>query len=96
MDSIAESGRHPVNISHLVMGVAFAGLVVIWAIVQADIVEGRDVRWLMPGPWVLAGVVGLVASALAARRRTQPTFAEPTARAGTGTDDTSIPRTTNS
>lgn len=84
MDTITESGRHPVNVGHLVMGVAFAGLVVIWAIVQADWVEGRDVRWLLPGPWVLAGAVGLIASALAARRRTQPSFAEP----GTDTETT--------
>lgn len=77
MNTLTDSGRHPVNIGHLVMGVAFAGLVVIWAIVQSDVVEDDEIRWLLPAPWVLAGAIGLVAATLASRRRTQPTFAEP-------------------
>jgi hypothetical protein len=60
--------RHPVNIAHLVMGIAFLGLVGIWAIVQSDLVDGADVRWLMPVPWVFAGAAGLLATTLAARR----------------------------
>ena len=63
------SGRHPVNIGHLVMGVAFAGLVVVWALVAGDVVEGRDIRWLLPMPWVLAGAAGLVGLIAADRRR---------------------------
>ena len=78
MNTLSESGRHPVNVGHLVMGIAFAGLVVIWAIVQADVVENDEIRWLLPAPWVLAGAVGLVAATLASRRRTRPTFAEST------------------
>lgn len=62
------SGRHPVNIAHLVMGIAFLGLVAIWAVIQSDLVEGADVRWLMPVPWVFAGAAGLLATTLAARR----------------------------
>ena len=34
-----ESGRHPVNVGHLVMGLAFAGIVVVWWFVQADLVD---------------------------------------------------------
>lgn len=64
----SESWRHPVNIAHLVMGIAFLGLVGIWAIVQSDLVDGADVRWLMPVPWVFAGAAGLLATTLAARR----------------------------
>jgi hypothetical protein len=56
-------GLHPVNVGHLVMGVAFAGLVVIWALFMSDAVEAHDLRWLLPIPWVAAGVVGLVAAA---------------------------------
>ena len=63
------SGRHPVNIGHLVMGVALLGIVGIWALVQTDTVTGDDVRWLMPIPWVLAGIVGLVATAITGSRR---------------------------
>jgi hypothetical protein len=58
-----ESGTHPVNIGHLVMGLAFAGLVGVWAAVQLDVVPTDDVRWLLPLPWLIAGAAGLVAVA---------------------------------
>jgi hypothetical protein len=63
------SGRHPVNIGHLVMGIAFLGIVGVWALVQSDTVTGDDIRWLMPIPWVVAGVVGLAATAVTGSRR---------------------------
>ena len=63
------SWRHPLNIGHLVMGLAFLGLVVIWTFVITGVVADDDVRWLLPVPWVLAGGAGLLATALAARRR---------------------------
>jgi len=63
------SGRHPVNIGHLVMGLAFVGLVAVWALVQGGVVDHHDVRWLLPLPWVVAGIVGLVASTLTSRDR---------------------------
>ena len=44
------SGRHPVNLTQLVMGVAFAGLLVVWALFEADIATGADLRWLLPIP----------------------------------------------
>ena len=61
--------RHPVNVGHLVMGIAFLGLVGVWALVQGDVVGGRDVRWLLPLPWVLAGLAGLLAIGLSGSRR---------------------------
>lgn len=64
-----ERGRHPVDVGHLVMGIAFIGLVAIWAVVESDAVQGEDVRWLLPVPWVLAGVVGLLVTTLVPRRR---------------------------
>jgi hypothetical protein len=57
------AGRHPVNIGHLVMGVAFLGLVVIWALIESGAASASDLRWMLPVPWVAAGVVGLVATA---------------------------------
>ena len=63
------SGRHPVNIGHLVMGLAFVGLVGVWALVQGDVVHGADIRWLLPVPWVLAGIAGLLATTLSGRDR---------------------------
>ena len=51
------SGWHPVNITHLVMGVAFAGMVLVWALVQADVVATDGLRWLMPACWSATGSV---------------------------------------
>ena len=64
-----QSGRHPVNVGHLVMGIAFLGLVGVWALIQTDAVGGDDVRWLLPVPWVLAGLAGLLAIGLSGSKR---------------------------
>jgi hypothetical protein len=64
-----ESGRHPVNVGHLVMGLAFLGLVGVWALIQGDVVQGDDIRWLLPVPWVIAGIAGLLATTLSSRSR---------------------------
>jgi hypothetical protein len=64
------TGRHPVDIAHLVMGVAFAGMTLVWALVVSDVVGDDDIRWLLPVPWVLAGVAGLVGLVVSDRRRT--------------------------
>jgi len=56
------AGVHPVNIGHLVMGVAFTGLVVIWALIKAGSADASDLRWLLPIPWVAAGAAGLIAT----------------------------------
>ncbi len=61
--------RHPVNVSHLVMGIAFAGMVLVWALIAGDVVGEGDLQWLLPIPWVSAGIAGLVAMAVGARRR---------------------------
>lgn len=56
------SWRHPVNTGHLVMGVAFAGILAVWALFATDTVDADDLRWLSPLPWVIAGAVGLAAA----------------------------------
>lgn len=58
------SGRHQINIGHLVMGLAFLGIIGVWALIQGDLVEGADIRWLLPVPWVVAGIAGLLATTL--------------------------------
>jgi hypothetical protein len=63
-----DSGWHPVNISHLVMGVAFAGMLVIWALVVGDVVSDDSYRWLLPIPWLAAGAAGLAASVWPSRK----------------------------
>jgi hypothetical protein len=62
-------GRHQVSIGHLVMGLAFLGIVGVWGLIQTDTVTGDDIRWLMPFPRVVAGVVGLAATAITGSRR---------------------------
>ena len=66
-EAAPDSGRHPVNIGHLVMGVAFIGLTLVWALVASDTVEGSDIRWLMPIPWVAGGIAGVLATVLTNR-----------------------------
>ena len=67
--SVVDSWRHPVNVGQLVMGLAFLGLVLVWALVAGDVVANDDVEWLLPVPWVLAGGAGLIAMVVSARRR---------------------------
>jgi hypothetical protein len=64
----SDSGLHPVNITQLVLGVAFAGMVLVWALVQGDVVETSELRWLMPIPWIAAGAAGLAATVWPGRR----------------------------
>ncbi|GAB3251548.1 hypothetical protein [Nocardioides dilutus] len=66
---VLSAGRHPVNIGHLVMGLAFLGLVGIWSLIVNDVVDDNDIRWLLPVPWVLAGLGGLAALAVSGSRR---------------------------
>ena len=63
------TGRHPVNIGHLVMGLALLCMVGIWALVQTDVADNDDLRWLLPIPWVVAGAVGLAVTAVTGQRR---------------------------
>jgi hypothetical protein len=63
-----ESGFHRVSVGHLVMGTAFLGLTVVWLLVVGlDLVDLDDAHWLMPLPWLVAGAVGLAATALRGR-----------------------------
>src|SRR3954468_21204739 len=61
-ENARRSGRHPINVGHFVMGIAFLGIAVIWILIEADAVTGDDIRWLLPVPWVLAGLAGLIAT----------------------------------
>jgi outer membrane biosynthesis protein TonB len=64
-----DTGRHPISIGHLVMGLALLGIVGIWALWQTEVVDNDDVRWLLAIPWVVAGAVGLAATAITGPRR---------------------------
>jgi hypothetical protein len=66
----SESGWHRINIGHLVMGVAFVGLTVVWVlVVLTEAVDITEHGWVMGLPWLVAGAVGLVASAVFGGRR---------------------------
>lgn len=60
--STFRTGRHPVNVGHLVMGVAFLGLVLVWGLVTNDVVELREHGWVLGLPWLVAGALGLLIS----------------------------------
>lgn len=62
-------GRHPVNVGHLVMGLAFLGLVGVWLLIVNDVVDDDQIRFLLPIPWVLAGLGGLAALAVGSTRK---------------------------
>ncbi len=60
--------RHPLSIGHLVVGVALLGALGTWALVVLDLVAGADLRFLLPVPWVLGGLAGLLALIVSDRR----------------------------
>ncbi|MCW2834343.1 MAG: hypothetical protein JWN68_2296 [Nocardioides sp.] len=98
------SGRHPVSVAHLVMGVAFLGLTFIWLLLETSAIGRGDLRWLMPLPWLAAGLAGLLAVALTGRRskdhvpagpayvQPEPAWSEPEpesgSESGSGSEDT--------
>lgn len=54
------NGRHPIIVGHLVMGLAFIGIVIIWIVATNNDFNGDDLRWLLPLPWLAAGGAGLL------------------------------------
>ena len=67
--TVRSSGRHPVSIGHLVMGLVFTCFLALWAIVQFTDISSHDLRFLWPVPWIVGGAVGMVALAIRDRRR---------------------------
>ena len=52
---------HPLNVSYLVVGLAFLGIAGSWALHQAGVIGSAEVEWLLPLSLVVAGAIGLVA-----------------------------------
>lgn len=65
---------HPLNVSYLVIGLAFLGIAGSWVLRQAGVIDSADVEWLLPLTLVIAGGIGLVAflaRGMARRPRTE-------------------------
>jgi hypothetical protein len=56
------SRRHPVSVTHLVMGLVFLGIAGSWVLRKLDVIDAEGWRWLLPAILVLAGAAGLVAA----------------------------------
>lgn len=68
MDPERTSGFHPVNLTHLIMGVALACFAGMWAAIVLGPLELDALRWVLPVPWLAAGTAGLVAATVGRRR----------------------------
>ena len=53
---------HPVNVTHLVVGLVFLGIAGSWALRESGTIDRDGFQWLLPLILVVAGAAGLVAS----------------------------------
>ncbi len=58
-----------VKITHLVFGLLFLGVAVVWALVVGDVINEDDLAVIAPAVLIVAGVIGLAASLASARNR---------------------------
>jgi hypothetical protein len=58
-----------VKITHLVFGLLFLGVAVVWALVVGDVINENDLAVLVPAILIAAGVIGLATSLASARNR---------------------------
>lgn len=61
--------NRPVSVSHLVVGLVFCGIALLWAIGAATGVDSPRPEIAAPAVLIGAGVIGLVATVANARRR---------------------------
>jgi hypothetical protein len=60
---------HSVKITHLVFGLLFLGVAVVWALVVGDVINEDDLAVLAPAILIAAGVIGLAVSLASSRNR---------------------------
>ena len=58
-----------VKITHLVFGLLFLGVAVVWALVVGDVINENDLAVIAPAILIAAGVIGLATSLASARNR---------------------------
>lgn len=71
---------HSVKITHLVFGLLFLGVAVVWALVIGDVINEDDLAVLAPAVLIAAGLIGLAASLASGRNRRNnetQTFGQP-------------------
>jgi hypothetical protein len=71
------TGRHPVNVTHLVMGLVFLGIAGSWALRQLGVISADGGRWVLPVILILAGGAGLVAAVAKGLSRNRTAAEEP-------------------
>jgi len=54
------SQRHATDVVSLIFGIIFAGIVVVWALSRADLIDAHSVALAGPAILIAAGAVGLV------------------------------------
>jgi cytochrome c oxidase subunit IV len=77
INTTKNTGRHPVNVTHLVMGLVFLGIAGSWALRQLDVISAEGGRWVLPVILILAGAAGLVAAVAKGLSRSRKTAEEP-------------------
>jgi hypothetical protein len=60
---------HPLNVSYLVVGLAFIGIAGSWTLREGGVIDAGAVDWLLPLTLVVAGGIGLVAFVAKGLRR---------------------------
>lgn len=58
-----------IKVAHLVLGLIFLGITVLWALAESGTVDWHGSRYAVPIILLVAGAAGLVASLAGARRR---------------------------
>jgi cytochrome bd-type quinol oxidase subunit 2 len=64
-----QPAERSVKITHLVFGLLFLGVAVVWALVVGDVINENDLAVIAPAILIAAGVVGLATSLASARNR---------------------------
>ena len=64
--------RHPLEITPLVFGLVFLGIVTGWALFETGVLTGASTAWVLPVVLIAAGALGLVLAAVRPGETTSP------------------------
>jgi hypothetical protein len=66
------SQRHATDVISLVFGIIFAGIVAVWALTGADVIDFSELGLVGPVILITAGTVGLVVALRGSTDRSRP------------------------